>query len=139
VNAGTPLFTRMETAVQTLVIDDSRIIRTILGRMMRELGFEVTEAGNGREALARLQQMGAPELMLVDWNMPEMNGLEFIRAVRADARYDGTRVMMITTENDVSRVTLALEAGADEYVMKPFTHEVILAKLLLLGLLPVAN
>jgi two-component system chemotaxis response regulator CheY len=124
--------------VQTLVIDDSGTVRTILARIMRSLGFEVTEARNGREALTRLQQMSKPEVVLVDWNMPEMNGLEFIRAMRADPNYEGTRVMMITTENEVSRVALALEAGADEYVMKPFTREIIVEKLLLLGVLAAA-
>jgi two-component system, chemotaxis family, chemotaxis protein CheY len=124
--------------VQTLVIDDSGTVRTILARIMRSLGFEVTEARNGREALTRLQQMNKPEVILVDWNMPEMNGLEFIKALRADPTYEGTRVMMITTENEVARVALALEAGADEYVMKPFTREIIVEKLLLLGVLAAA-
>src|SRR5436309_15955576 len=102
------------------------MVRTVLGRILQELGFAVAEAETGREALTRLQQIDRPGLMLADWNMPEMNGLQFIRAVRADPGYAGTRLMMITTESDLSRVAAALEAGADEYVMKPFTREVIL-------------
>ena len=128
----------LETPVQTLVIDDSRLVRTILGQILRQCGFDVTEAGNGREGLERLRQMARPDLILVDWNMPEMNGLDFIRALRADSAYTGVPLLMITTENDPERIAVALEAGADEYVMKPFTREVIEEKLLLLGVLPAA-
>jgi two-component system chemotaxis response regulator CheY len=119
-----------------LVIDDSRAIRMILERMLSELGFEVEQAANGREGLTRLDAGREPELVLVDWNMPEMNGLEFVVAMR-DAPYSSTaRVVMVTTETEVPQMVRALDAGADEYVMKPFTRESIVEKLQLLGLQP---
>src|SRR5437016_325399 len=107
--------------MRALVIDDSRAIRRILRAILQEIGFEVTEAGNGQEGLVQLRQIGPVDLALVDWNMPEMNGYEFVRVVRAEAVYGTMRLMMVTTESEMSRVSSALEAGADEYVMKPFT------------------
>lgn len=120
--------------MRALVIDDSRAMRAIIGKIMKELGFEVTEAGHGREGLERLQQGEKPDIALVDWNMPEMNGLEFIQAVRGNHIYDDMRVMMVTTESEASAMINALEAGANEYVMKPFTKDVILEKLAILGI-----
>ncbi|HXG22596.1 MAG TPA: response regulator [Methylomirabilota bacterium] len=122
--------------MRALVIDDSRAMRAILGRILKELGFEVTEAGHGREGLERLQQESKLALALVDWNMPEMNGLEFVRAVRANHAYDGLRLMMVTTASEAEAMVTALEAGADEYVMKPFTKDVILEKLAIMGIEP---
>jgi two-component system chemotaxis response regulator CheY len=122
----------META---LIIDDSRAIRRILGATMRSLGFEVCEAANGREALDRLRCLSSPvRLMLVDWNMPEMNGLEFVIEVRQDETFESTVIVMVTTETAVDQMVRALEAGANEYIMKPFTKDVIADKLRLLGL-----
>ncbi len=120
--------------MRALIIDDSKAMRSILGRMLRGLDFEVVEAANGREALERLQAVGKFDLALVDWNMPEMNGYEFVRAVRAKQMYDGVLLMMVTTETEMDNVVRALAAGANEYVMKPFTHEVILDKLRLFGM-----
>ena len=121
---------------KAMIIDDSRAMRRILGQTVRELGFEVSEASNGREALAKLNNMGPPvRLMLVDWNMPEMNGLEFITQLRQDERFQGSLIVMVTTETAVDQMVNALEAGANEYVMKPFTKEIIQDKLRLLGLL----
>ncbi len=120
--------------MQALVIDDSRAIRVILGRMLRELGIEVAEATNGRDGLARLDEGLVPELVLVDWNMPEMSGIEFVDAVRRPPYSSQARVVMVTTETELENVALALERGADEYVMKPFTREAIVEKLRLLGL-----
>ena len=120
--------------MRALVIDDSRTVRAIIGKILREAGLEVIEAANGREGLERLQQLGA-ELVLVDWNMPEMDGLEFIRAVRADRTYDAVRIMMVTTETEQEQVIRALDAGANEYLMKPFTKEVLIAKLSLLDVI----
>jgi two-component system chemotaxis response regulator CheY len=120
--------------VQALIIDDSRAMRSILGRMLRGLGFGVVEAVNGRDAIKRLQGTEKVELALVDWNMPEMNGLEFVQAVRAEHSYDGIILMMVTTETEMEQVSKALEAGANEYVMKPFTQEVVLEKLQMLGI-----
>ncbi len=119
--------------MNALVIDDSRAMRRILCQILQSLGLEVAEACNGRDALERLHANGEFKLALVDWNMPEMNGFEFIQAVRADRRYDGLRLMMVTTETEMTQVARALEAGANEYVMKPFTKDVIREKLELLG------
>jgi len=120
--------------VRALVIDDSKAMRSILGRMLREMGFEIIEAANGREGLLRLRENGKIDLALVDWNMPEMNGLEFIRTVRAEQSYNGVLLMMVTTETEMDNVVRALAAGANEYVMKPFTQEVILEKLQIFGM-----
>ena len=119
--------------MRALVIDDSRATRSILGRMLRQVGFEVVEAGNGREGLERLQGMERPDVALVDWNMPEMGGLDFVRAVRAESALAGLRLVMVTTETELSQISAALEMGADEYIMKPFTAEMIVEKLDLLG------
>ena len=121
--------------MRALVIDDSRAVRIIIGNILREIGMEVFEAGNGLEALERLKRHPEIELLLVDWNMPEMNGLDFIRAVRADRNYDAVRIMMVTTETEQAQVVRALDAGANEYLMKPFTREVLVAKLSLLDVL----
>ena len=120
--------------MRALIIDDSKAMRSILGRMLRGLGFEVVEAVNGRDAIKRLHETEKVELALVDWNMPEMSGFEFIRAVRAEHSYDGVLLVMVTTETEMEQVSKALEAGANEYVMKPFTQEVILEKLQMLGM-----
>lgn len=106
----------------------------IVGRILREIGFEVMEAGNGQEALTKLDEVGSVDLAMVDWNMPEMTGIEFVRAVRAESAYDEMKMMMVTTESEVEQVAAALEAGANEYAMKPFTKEVIQEKLALLGI-----
>jgi two-component system, chemotaxis family, chemotaxis protein CheY len=120
--------------VRVLVIDDSRAIRAVLRRMLVEMGFEVVEAGNGREALGVLAGE-RPDLCLVDWNMPEMDGLSFVEAVRADATYAEMPLLMVTTESEMERVIEALTAGANEYLMKPFTKDALEAKLELLGVL----
>jgi two-component system, chemotaxis family, chemotaxis protein CheY len=120
--------------MKALVVDDSRAIRVILSQMLRELGFEVSEARHGREALQHLQMHTDTSLALVDWNMPEMNGFDLLVAVRQDPRFTDLRVMMVTTETEMAQMARALGAGANEYVMKPFTREVIADKLRLLGL-----
>jgi two-component system, chemotaxis family, chemotaxis protein CheY len=121
---------------QALIIDDSRAIRRILGTAMRGLGFEVAEACNGKEALETVKHLGpALKLVLVDWNMPEMNGLEFVTKLRADHRFDSAFIIMVTTETATEQMVKALEAGANEYIMKPFTKDVIEDKLRLLGIL----
>jgi two-component system, chemotaxis family, chemotaxis protein CheY len=118
--------------MRALVIDDSRTVRIILRQALAEAGLEVVEATNGREGLDRLRAHDDVELVLVDWNMPEMNGLEFVQAVRAQRQYDAVRIMMVTTETEQVQVVRALGAGANEYLMKPFTKEVLFAKLSLL-------
>ena len=117
-----------------LVVDDSRAMRLVLKKIMNDVGFEVSEAGDGSEALIRLKQLDSVDLMLVDWNMPVMDGLEFVRAVRKDQSYDEVPVMMVTTEDGMDKIVEALEAGANEYVMKPFTSETIIEKLEILGI-----
>jgi len=122
--------------MRALVIDDSRTVRIIIRKILTEAGLEVSEAGNGREALDQLRQLPEVDLILVDWNMPEMNGLDFVTAVRSDRAYDPVRIMMVTTETEQSQVILALKAGANEYLMKPFTKDVLVAKLSLLDVIP---
>ncbi|MFM7072786.1 MAG: response regulator [Planctomycetota bacterium] len=118
--------------MEALVIDDSRAVRMLIGKILRDLGFHVSEAGNGREGLEKLR--GNPEirLVLVDWNMPVMDGLQFIEEVRRHRGWDPVRIVMVTTETESERVERAISAGANEYVMKPFTPEVLVAKLSLL-------
>lgn len=121
--------------MKALVVDDSRAMRAILSRHLKELGFEVHEAKSGLDALMVLHKVGGVELAMVDWNMPEMDGFEFLRRVRSESEYDEVRIMMVTTESEMSQVQVALEAGANEYLMKPFGKEVLLAKLNLMDVL----
>jgi two-component system chemotaxis response regulator CheY len=125
-----------EEAVQTvtrgkaMIVDDSRAMRMILRRTLNELGYSASEAGNGQEALTLLSQEASyPSLMLVDWNMPVMCGLDLVKAVRADSRYTGITLVMVTTETEIDHISQAIEAGANEYVMKPFTKELLEDKL----------
>ena len=119
--------------MRALVIDDSRAMRALLGRLLGEIGFSVEEAGNGREGLEHLQAHGAPDVVLVDWNMPEMSGIEFVQAVRSNRDYDAVRLIMVTTETEMTRVVKALGAGLDAYVMKPFTKEAVVEQLERIG------
>jgi two-component system chemotaxis response regulator CheY len=119
--------------MHALVIDDSRATRRILRQILEKLGFEVSEAGDGREGLAHLARQGGVELALVDRNMPDMDGLEFIRAVRADGRYRDLRLVMVTTEEELAG---ARQAGADGYLGKPFTREALREQLQRLGVAP---
>ncbi len=122
--------------MRALVIDDSRTTRMILRGMLTRLGFEVSEAPNGEEALARLREIAgtAPILVTVDWNMPVMDGYDFVRAVRADHEFDKVPLIMVTAHSDPDSVVRALEAGANEYIMKPFDGDMVREKLELLGI-----
>lgn len=120
--------------MRALVIDDSRAMRSILRSLLSDLGYQVVEAANGREALQKLASEPGLSMAMVDWNMPEMNGFEFVQTVRKNKSYDGLRLIMCTTETEMSQVIRALEAGANEYVMKPFTKEIIREKLSMLGM-----
>ena len=120
--------------MRAMVIDDSRAIRLILGNMLKDLGFDVIDAENGAVAMERLKTSEKLDIALVDWNMPEMNGYEFVCAVRKEDAYKDLPLMMVTTETEMSQVVKALEAGANEYVMKPFTKEMITEKLTLMGM-----
>ena len=120
--------------MRALVIDDSRATRAILTRILGSLGFDVVQAADGVEGLAQLHAQAPLDLVLVDWNMPELDGIGFVRACRADPAVDPQpTLVMVTTEGDTGHVLTALEAGADEYAMKPFTPSVIREKLELLG------
>ncbi|WP_035303198.1 response regulator [Actinokineospora inagensis] len=120
-----------------IVIDDSRAMRKILRGLLADLDYEVLEAGNGREALNVLESTGrVPDLALVDWNMPEMTGLEFVIEVRKISEMRQMTLMMVTTESEHGQIVRALAAGAHEYVIKPFTRDGIIDKLALLGLVP---
>ncbi len=119
---------------RALVVDDSRAMRAILSQFLKAEGFEVSEAGDGDEALRRLEDAGRVDVVLVDWNMPGMDGLTLVRTVRADPRFAAIRILMVTTETDVSLIQAALDAGANEYLMKPFVTDALREKLLLLGM-----
>ena len=121
--------------MRALVVDDSKTIRMLLKEQLKGLGFEVTEAVDGRQGLSRLKNMTQVDLVLVDWNMPEMDGISFVRAVRAESDYSTLPMMMVTTNAELSQVSKALDAGANEYIMKPFTTEILREKLQLLGFL----
>ncbi len=118
--------------MRTLVVDDSTVVRLYLRKILMPHGFEVVEARNGREGLERIREQ-AVDLVLLDWNMPVMSGLELLQHIRTEPAVGSPCVMMVTSENDLQEVAQALKNGANEYVMKPFTPEIILDKLALLG------
>ena len=120
--------------MRALIVDDSRAIRRIIGEIMKELGFKISEAAHGIEALQRLEEIETPDIVLIDWNMPEMNGLELIRAIRGNPKFADLPLMMVTTETEMERMAMAFLAGVNEYVMKPFDKATILDKLQLLGI-----
>ena len=124
--------------MRALVIDDSRTMRVLLGRQLRQLGFEVLEAGDGQQALAVMEAAGddIPALATVDWNMPVMDGLTFVQTLRRNQAWRGVNLMMVTTEAEQSQIVRALAAGAHEYLIKPFSPEAFADKLDLLGLHP---
>ncbi|SNS23983.1 two-component system, chemotaxis family, response regulator CheY [Granulicella rosea] len=123
--------------MKALVVDDSKAIRNMLARILVRNGFEVLQAEGGFEALNLLEGEDTDlDLMCVDFNMPEMNGLELLAEMRDQPRFDDLPVMMVTTETHVEFITSALACGANEYVMKPFTEDMIADKLRVLGLLP---
>ena len=122
---------------KALVVDDSRAVRMILSKTLRELGFEVLEAANGREAMEVIEvEKTAVTLVLADWNMPEGNGLELLKQLRRKPELASLVVVMVTTETELNQMVAALEAGANEYVMKPFTKDILVEKLQLIGVHP---
>lgn len=120
--------------MKALIIDDSRTMRRLLSSYVAEYSIKPIEAEDGREALARLEEEGSVEVALVDWDMPVMNGLDFVKAVRADPRYDGMKLMMVTAHSSISDVGAALDQGANDFLMKPFDGEMVAEKLRLLGI-----
>jgi len=120
--------------MRALVIDDSKAVRSIIRRILVDCGFhEIFEAGHGKEALAVISQHGAPDLALVDWNMPVMDGITFVRSVRDIPEATSMSIMMVTTETEQPQIVRALAAGANEYLTKPFTKEAMVEKLGILG------
>ena len=122
--------------MRALVIDDSRAMRRIVTNILEGLGYEVRDAGDGRQGLDVLDEGWVPELATVDWNMPVMDGLQFVFAVRANPAFRQVTLMMVTTESETGQIVKALAAGAHEYLIKPFTADAMRDKLALLGLLP---
>ncbi len=120
--------------MRALIVDDSKAMRMIIEKALREIGFQVEGVGHGQGALDLLNQGAPVDLMLVDWNMPVMNGYDLVKAVRANILLDDIRIMMVTTETSLANVDMALAAGANEYLMKPFTKEILQEKLALLGI-----
>ncbi|WP_394269094.1 PleD family two-component system response regulator [Qipengyuania sp.] len=116
-----------------LIIDDSRVIRKVSRHILESLGFSVEEAENGKEGLDKCAAR-MPDVILLDWNMPVMTGIEFITRLRQTDGGDRPKVVFCTTENDVAHIREAISAGADEYVMKPFDHETLQIKLQLVGM-----
>jgi len=119
---------------QCLIVDDSRVIRRVARKILEELHFEVCEAEDGRLAL-EVCRAAMPDAILLDWNMPNMTGIEFLRALRKERGGDQPIVVFCTTESDVSFITQALDAGANEYIMKPFDREIVESKFGEVGLL----
>ena len=121
-------------APKALIVDDSTATRFILAKMLREIGYESVQAEDGQKALDTLQNNKDVTLALVDWNMPVMNGLDFIIELRKNAEFSNMKVVMVTTETEMMQVVRAIEAGANEYLMKPFTKDMVLDKMKLMGL-----
>jgi len=119
--------------MRALIVDDSRFVRGVLRGMLQEKGIECAEAGDGQAAMDQLNSGIAFDLALVDWNMPVMNGYEMLVQLRSEG-FDQLKVMMVTTEAENEFIERALDAGADEYLMKPFDQEALNEKLAMLGL-----
>ena len=117
-----------------LVVDDSRVIRMVARKILEELNFEIQEAADGKAALEACQQK-MPDGILLDWNMPIMNGLDFLVELRKSPGGDRPKVVFCTTENDVAHIARALHAGANEYIMKPFDKDIVTAKFQEVGLI----
>ncbi len=122
--------------MRALVIDDSRAMRRIVSSILTGFGYEVRDAGHGGEALDVLNEGWVPDLATIDWNMPVMDGLQFVSAVRANPAWRALTLMMVTSESEQGQIVRALAAGAHEYVIKPFTADALRDKLALLGMLP---
>lgn len=120
--------------MNTLVIDDETDVRRVLSTMLARLGHDVREAGDGRRALDMLRDGPRPDLVLLDWRMPDMDGLATLKSIRSHPEWGPVRVMMVTGVNDWEEITSALDAGADEYLMKPVTARALRSKLESLGL-----
>lgn len=116
-----------------LVVDDSRVIRKVACAILKDLSFHTEEAENGAAALSVCRRQ-MPDVILLDWQMPSMSGIEFLRALRSETEGDRPVVLFCTTENDADDIAQAIKAGADEYIMKPFDKGLLEAKLAEVGL-----
>jgi len=114
--------------MKILIVDDSSVIQNMVSGMLKELGHESAGALNGQEAVDKIKEMGDIELVLLDWNMPIMTGLQFLEKNQEESFFSNPVVMM-TTENAPEKIMLALERGASEYIMKPFTSDILQNKL----------
>lgn len=119
---------------QCLVVDDSSVIRKVARRILEDLDFEISEAADGQKALDACRH-NMPDAILLDWNMPVMDGLDFLRALRMEPGGDAPTVVFCTTENDIDHIARAIHAGANEYIMKPFDREIVEAKFQEVGLI----
>lgn len=117
-----------------LIVDDSRVVRTVAGRIVKDLSFEVSEAGDGSQALEQCREK-MPDAILLDWNMPVMNGLGFIRALRRETGGEEPVVVFCTNENDAEHIGEAMRSGANEYIMKPFDADIVESKFQEVGLI----
>ncbi|XZE19557.1 response regulator [Pirellulaceae bacterium SH449] len=119
--------------MRALVVDDDPAILRLISSIIKNLGFEVSQAGNGLEGLEQLAKLGPPNVILVDLYMPEMNGLDFVKAVRSNPIYSDLPIIMVTTEVEMAQMALTFDAGVNEYIMKPFEPIMIQEKLQLVG------
>jgi two-component system chemotaxis response regulator CheY len=117
-----------------LVVDDSKVIRMVARRILEDLSFDVSEAVDGKDALDSCTNV-MPDVILLDWNMPVMSGIEFLRALRQTSGGDEPVVVFCTTENDLDHIRTAMEAGANEYIMKPFDSDILEAKFSQVGII----
>lgn len=117
-----------------LIVDDSKVIRMVARRILEDLEFDIVEAADGKEALEACQ-LDMPDAILLDWNMPVMSGIDFLRTLRDRDDGQGPVVVFCTTENDLAHIREAMEAGANEYIMKPFDKEIIESKFVQVGLI----
>ncbi|MGB5077612.1 MAG: response regulator [Sphingorhabdus sp.] len=115
-----------------LIVDDSKVIRKVARHILETMKFDVSEAADGREALEHCATR-VPDVILLDWNMPIMSGMDFLRAYRSTGAVPSSKVIFCTTENGIDHIQAAIDAGADEYVMKPFDRETLEAKLQIVG------
>ncbi|TLS67993.1 response regulator [Mariprofundus erugo] len=121
--------------MKALIVDDAKVVRVALGRIMNQLGYETVTAENGLEALEQMEAHPDTDVVMLDWNMPVMNGYDFLVAMREDSRFGNSpKVIMVTTETGMGSMMKALAAGADEYIMKPFDREMVSGKLMMIGL-----
>lgn len=119
--------------MKAFVVDDAVTVRMMVGQSLNKMGFETVLAKDGQEALEQAAETSVVDLFVIDWNMPKLNGLELVKALRQHPQYQTTPVLMATAETDLERVVAALSAGVDEYIMKPFTEEMLKEKLEIIG------